>query len=185
MDGLQCCASEPKCSFGQECCVDPNNPGKNQCADKCDYGKQDEFCRINNECDAGFACVDAKCTACGGEGQPCCGKTCSGNDKQGNALACAGEKCVGCGLIGNPCCADQGCSDETAGEPSLAQCLGGLCAACGGNQQPACLGDRKCLVDYLLNNNNCFKCGEVNEPCCEGMKCNSKLKLECRSGFCQ
>lgn len=186
MDGLQCCASDPKCSFGQECCADPNNSGKNQCADKCECGKQDEFCCADNQCSAGFACVDSKCTACGHELQPCCGSECQGGGKKNNSpLACFQQKCVECGLIGNPCCGSEKCFGSESTEKTLAECKNGLCDTCGGNQQPACFGQEKCLRGYLLNNDNCFKCGGENEPCCEGFRCEVKSKLRCAQGFCQ
>lgn len=185
LDGLKCCAGEPKCSFGQECCIDANKADNSQCADKCGCGQQDEFCCANNKCDQGQACINSKCTACGGEGQPCCSNNCSGNDKKGHELKCWSDKCVGCGLIGSPCCGSDQCFGLETPEKTLAECIAGKCRICGGNQEPACLGKQKCLDDYLLNNSNCFKCGEINEPCCEGQKCNQKFKLNCRQGFCQ
>lgn len=184
MDGLQCCSNEPKCSFGQECCIDPNNPKQNQCADKCGCGSQDQFCCADNQCGAGLACVGAKCTACGDENQPCCGNACQGKDQKGNELACLNQVCVGCGAIGHPCCANDKCFGLITPERTLAECSTGICNACGGNQQAACAGLEKCLANYLLNNNNCFKCGEINEPCCDNKKCNGK-NSKCLQGFCQ
>lgn len=185
MDGLQCCSSEPKCSFGQECCVNPNNQKQNQCADQCGCGQQDQFCCADNQCDQGMACVDAKCTACGGENQPCCGDICTGNSKSGNSLVCFADQCVGCGEIGYPCCGESKCFGADQPEKTLAECAGGICNACGGNQLGACAGQPRCLTDFLLNNNTCFKCGEINEPCCADKKCNSKANLKCLQGFCQ
>jgi hypothetical protein len=185
MDGLKCCASEPKCSFGQQCCVNPSNESENQCADTCGCGKQDQFCCANSQCEQGMACIDAKCEACGGENQPCCASNCSGRDKLGNLLTCFGNKCVGCGLLGRPCCEADKCLEVKGIEKSFSECAGGLCQACGGNQQAACLAGKKCLDSYLLNNKNCFQCGNENQPCCENSKCNEKSKLKCLQGFCQ
>ncbi len=183
MDGLQCCSAEPKCSFGQECCVDPNNSSKNQCADKCGCGNNDEFCCTNNACAPGNACVNSKCLTCGGENQPCCKDSCLGTDKKGNQLACQAGKCVGCGGVGKPCCGDK-CFGLDLPEKTLAECTNGICHKCGGNQQVACLTGERCVNNYLYSNNNCFKCGEVNEPCCADKKCSNKTN-KCLQGFCQ
>ena len=47
MDGLKCCATDPQCSYGQQCCVNPRNSQDNYCADKCGEGEENQFCMIN------------------------------------------------------------------------------------------------------------------------------------------
>lgn len=185
-DGLKCCATEPSCSYGQQCCVDPNNSSNNQCADSCGTGKQDQFCGPGNQCDPGLICSNGKCTACGGENQPCCGKTeCDSTTKAGRELACKDEKCVICGLNGNPCCKNSNaCLNIVSPIQSFGECTNGLCQPCGGDEQPACATGEKCLKDYLLNGNNCYQCGGANQPCCSNNSCNDK-SLKCVYGFCE
>lgn len=184
MDGLKCCASEPKCSFGQECCVNPQDSKENYCADKCGLGGDGQFCRANSECDAGYTCMNRKCAKCGGDKQVCCGVSGSNDrclvDKK-KALVCYSEKCVECGVIGNPCCG-QSC-DKVDRSKQLAECKNDLCQACGGNGQAACLAGAQCADGYLFSNTFCYSCGENRQPCCADKKCHGS-KLICQNNIC-
>jgi len=194
MDGLKCCADEPSCSFGQKCCVDPNDPSRNRCANECSCGHLEEFCcQGDSKCQAGLNCTDGNCVACGKEKEPCCGadKTCQAKAvDQTTSLTCANNVCVACGRPGNPCCAlGKKCQDQLPEIESLLECKDGLCSECGANGLIACQGESGCVAGQLLNNNICYKCGGSNQPCCRNQKneqiCDSKDQLTCDLGFCK
>lgn len=182
-DKLACCASDPACNFGQQCCVDPNNPNRNYCSEECSCGGEEEFCCDNSKCSDGLTCRDGLCLKCGGEGNVCCpgAVTCS------SSLACLNDKCVKCGEIGNPCClGSQSCQ---SGKGQNNECYGGLCRSCGFDGSPACSSTIPCLNNQLLTANRCERCGELNKPCCQpdsklGYDCDPAKKLVCDLGFC-
>lgn len=203
MDGLKCCATQPACSFGQKCCIDPADPGRNRCADECTCGGQDEFCCVNGaECKTGLTCKAGNCVLCGIEGKACCAASdgnvltaglpaydpvCPSKSASSTALACQNDTCVSCGLPGNPCCGKGDvCSAPSAGK---AECRQGICQLCGANGQPACQNEPRCLPGHLLNNEACLNCGQANQPCCLDSKgqqaCDSKKGLVCELGFCK
>jgi len=185
LDGLVCCAEEPTCSYAQECCVDPNDPARNRCADKCTCGVKDEFCCAGNTCNAGLACHNGSCAECGREGQACCAdRGCQDN------LACNAEgRCVSCGRPGNPCCgSEKKCADEDKEDNTRTACSNSVCVLCGSDGQPAC-GGAYCIAGQLLNNSVCYRCGGYNQPCCNeaserGYACDPAGNLKCNLGFC-
>lgn len=184
MDGLRCCADEPKCSFGQACCIDPNDQSQTRCSNECSCGGQDEFCCADNQCGDGLVCLEGSCTACGAENQPCCGDICqSVKGKNGGQLLCYQQQCLACGQLATPCCQEEPFC-RLMDDLSLGFCQDGLCAACGGNEQAACLADQACLAGYLLSEGRCYQCGGLNQPCCVSQTCSND-SFVCLSGFCQ
>lgn len=193
MDGLKCCATDPSCSYGQTCCVNPGNASENMCADKCEFGELEQFCTADNQCGQGLKCAGGKCESCGADGQSCCqGQTeqdkCTGKIKEGS-LVCVNEICVSCGQPGNPCCANDKCFKQGEAPSGAVECRQGNCLACGLNSQPICNSDQKCAENLMINENTCVSCGQFNQPCCRGEKgesvCDKKLKLKCELGFCE
>ncbi|MBD3248152.1 hypothetical protein GF382_02580 [Candidatus Falkowbacteria bacterium] len=183
-DYLRCCDTEPACSFGQQCCIDPNDPERNYCADECTCGAEEEFCCEGNVCNEGLLCHYGNCRSCGEEGDMCClrGDACS------EGLACLDEQCVACGLDGNPCC--QSGDPCIAGKGQRSECLSGICSLCGSKGLRACSQGEECLPGHLYNNNVCFICGNANQPCCNeeaglGYDCDPKKGLVCDLGFCK
>ncbi|MEI8361021.1 MAG: hypothetical protein WCG01_02750 [bacterium] len=192
LDGLKCCATSPSCNYGQACCVNPNNTNENMCADKCDFGKLEQFCRSDSQCDQGLKCINGTCNLCGTEGETCCHgdndqERCFGRIKEGN-LVCVDDKCLKCGQAGNPCCAENKCFNQNQLLGGHVECRQGACVACGLDGQATCNNDKKCGENYLINDGSCLSCGQYNKPCCkneQGLEfCDSKLKLKCQLGFC-
>jgi hypothetical protein len=158
LGGLKCCEQEPKCSYGESCCPDPNGSAKNYCANKCGCGGKDEFCCPGeNKCGSGLNCVDSICTPCGNLTGRCCEQ---------------GEKCF---------------KDKKVTDGQV-ECREGLCLMCGLDGLVACQNEPKCGLNYLLNNNFCLKCGEANQPCCQDKNkqpvCAAAKGLICDKGFC-
>lgn len=186
MDGLRCCSDpEVACQFGQECCVDPNNPENNYCADNCNFGQMNTFCRQGDpQCDEGLACFGSKCIVCGNEKQPCC----SGNCQEG--LLCHQDQCLKCGEAGAPCCAvAPGCTHANSADETRTECINGVCTFCGTNGGAACPDAPRCNPGHLLNNEFCLNCGGYNQPCCDtgagaGSDCDQAEGLSCILGFC-
>ncbi len=184
LDRFPCCASDPVCNFGQQCCVDPNNSNRNHCADSCSCGKEDDFCCEGGKCSEGLDCRDGVCIRCGNEGEACCPKEISCSV----GLSCLNDECVKCGLVGNPCC--QGSVPCLVGDGENNECFAGLCRSCGFNGAPACEGDKPCLPGQLLTGNRCERCGQDNQPCCATSSdaiyaCDKKAGLSCKLGFCE
>lgn len=183
-DYLPCCQTEPKCSFGQKCCPDPNDPGRSYCADECTCGAEQEFCCAGNTCEEDLVCYFGNCRYCGREGDICCGEEGTCND----GLSCLDNECVPCGIAGNPCCEeDEPCQHLEEGR---LECLNSLCELCGFGGLRACEQDEACLKGHLYNNNSCFVCGGSNQPCCNedsGLPydCNPNKGLICDTGFCR
>jgi hypothetical protein len=188
MDGLRCCAApEEACRYGQQCCADPLNAKNNFCADSCELGAKHAFCRAEDpKCDDGFACKDGRCIECGKDQGPCC----AGQTACESGLVCNKEICEKCGLPGNVCCADgQACRSDNLRESGRTECRDNSCSFCGFSGSASCLGDPKCNPGNLLNNDSCFMCGGLNQPCCEifGVNiyaCDPKAGLICNTGFC-
>ncbi len=182
LDLLPCCASDPTCNFGQQCCVDPNNHNRNHCADSCACGGEDQFCCEGDQCSEGLACRDGVCSHCGDEGDVCCPSEapCS------PGLVCSEDECVQCGLLGNPCCV--GSEPCVIGKGENNECYEGYCRSCGFDGAPACSGGSICLDGQLLTGGRCERCGEANNPCCSSSSsayvCDPKDDLECKLGFC-
>ncbi len=187
--GIACCADrDPACSYGLNCCSDPNDAGRNVCLDDCGCGALDKFCCSDDpHCQAGLACADGFCKPCGQADQPCCyaDTACYGG------LVCDNDKiCVECGVAGNPCCAgDPGCLTENNFDNSRTECRNGTCVRCGSDNNIACQNAPACNQEHLLNNNFCLACGEYNQPCCNelsgaGFACDPSQGLECQLGFC-
>ena len=66
MDRLKCCDDDPACYYGQICCTAPDGSGKNYCADSCDFGIKNSFCRKDNSfCDQELVCSNSFCLNCG------------------------------------------------------------------------------------------------------------------------
>lgn len=182
LDGLKCCDEEPPCSYGQECCIDPNNKDRNYCADECSCGEKGKFCCLGNKCNGGLVCFDGFCYACGEEEEICCPDDNSCNE----GFICTKDKCIKCGIIGNPCCENDECFSE---REKQVECRNGTCSYCGFDGRDACLTGKKCLPGQLYSNKKCFRCGNSNEPCCDeesnlGYKCNPNKNLVCKLGFC-
>lgn len=184
IDGLMCCPDkDPKCQFGQECCVDPNDDKRNYCSDKCDFGTEGSFCRAEGlKCDQGLVCNKGNCAPCGGENEPCCQSegACAGE------LICHKDQCLKCGLPGNPCCGEEKKCFANTEFKSRLECLSDFCAFCGSAGGVACAKSPACDVGHLLNNGICLPCGDYNQPCCkneEKIFCNQS-DLECMAGFC-
>lgn len=183
-DKLQCCKTEPACTFGQQCCLDPNNSGFNYCADDCSCGDSEEFCCPGNKCNGNGVCQNGLCYACGGETQVCCqvGAACL------DGLACQNGNCAVCGIKDGPCCPIGEKCFAAKGE--RAQCINDVCQYCGFDGYKVCLEGDKCLKGQLLSGKNCERCGESNQPCCDiasglSYDCNQENGLECSLGFCQ
>ncbi|RLC36553.1 hypothetical protein DRH27_05040 [Candidatus Falkowbacteria bacterium] len=186
MDRLRCCSDDPACFYGQTCCTDPSDNKRNYCANDCELGKEEAFCRKDEpRCNSGTACVDDFCLLCGGENQPCCEE----DNKCGNDLLCYKDKCVKCGSAGNPCCGNtKACEHEDKIDYTHTECRSGVCVYCGNNGKVSCISEPYCLTGHLLNNDVCLKCGEANLPCCDkddnGYECNEDKNLTCELGFC-
>ncbi len=176
MDGLKCCTEDPACRYGQSCCTAPDSSGKNYCADSCDFGSQNNFCRRDNpQCDQNLVCSDSYCLSCGEENNLCCEDDLCNND-----LVCHNNKCVPCGLPGNPCC-EGACSKD-----SRTECVRGVCQECGFGGKGVCMNEPFCNTGYLENNGICLECGKLNLPCCD-IENNTKScaqDLVCGKGFC-
>lgn len=184
-DKLSCCASEPTCNFGQQCCPDPNNPNRNYCSEDCSCGGQEEFCCENSQCSGDLTCRDGFCLKCGGEGDVCC----PGAVACSSSLACLNDKCVKCGELGNPCC--QGSEKCLAVKGKNIECFDNSCRLCGFDGAAACSSTTTtpCLKGQLLTAGKCERCGGLNKPCCDkeselGYDCDPSLKLACNLGFC-
>lgn len=182
-DKLQCCKTEPACTFGQQCCTDPNNSGLNYCADDCSCGENEEFCCAGNKCNGHGVCEHGICQACGGKDQLCCqtGEACF------PGLACQNGNCAVCGIEGGPCCPDNEKCLAAKGE--RAQCVDNVCQKCGYDGHKTCLEGDKCLKGQLLSGKTCERCGENNQPCCDENSgaefvCNPDKGLKCKLGFC-
>ena len=182
IDGFKCCNEEPACSFGQECCVDPNNESRNYCSDSCDFGKINTFCLRGGECELDLVCLNGYCDVCGGEEEFCC----PGNNTCDSGFSCLDDVCVKCGEIDNPCCANSKCFSD--GDKRM-ECRNNKCSYCGFDDNIACFEGDKCAIGNLYNNGNCLRCGNYNNPCCDadlgvGYRCDSDKNLVCNSGFC-
>ncbi len=179
MDGLPCCLDkDPSCFYGQQCCVDPNNPTHTACRDECTCGHSEEFCCENNQCEDGLVCRDGYCVECGNKEEPCCL-----NDECQEGLVCYQNECVECGLPGNPCCSEgKACLGEGKLDDTRTECEEDICVLCGFSGQKACVGEPFCNPHNLLNNGICYHCGGYNQPCCENQFCDKGL--QCKLGFC-
>jgi len=185
-DGLKCCDNpDQQCKYGQMCCVATENNQENYCAEDCELGKEKAFCRQSEpSCDPGLSCRDKRCLLCGKENQICCsdGKQCD------TGFVCGSGKCQVCGRIGNPCCeGSRQCEQPESKNGIRAECYSDSCRECGFSGGPACQNEPFCEPGNLKNNNFCFLCGGLNQPCCSfdgGSACNQKEALECVSGFC-
>jgi hypothetical protein len=182
-DKLQCCKTEPTCTYGQQCCADPNNSGFNYCANDCSCGDSEEFCCAGNKCNGNGVCKNGLCYACGGVNQVCCqsGLECS------DGLACQDGNCTVCGVDGGPCCYGDIKCLVLKGE--RAQCVNEVCQYCGFDGHKICLEGDKCLQGQLLSEKTCERCGESNQPCCNegadtGYDCDPAKGLKCNLGFC-
>lgn len=184
MDGLMCCPDkDPQCQFGQECCVDPNDPKRNYCSDECNFGTEGAFCRAGEDkCDNSLVCLKGNCTACGGDNEPCC----SGDSKCNEELLCHKEVCVECGLPGNPCCGEERSCLDNDSNNSRIECRNSICTFCGSLGGIACEDSPECDDWHLFNNGSCLSCGGYNQPCCsDGKEKTCKEPgLQCRVGFC-
>jgi hypothetical protein len=179
-DKLMCCQEEPACSYGQQCCTDPNSPAKNYCADDCSCGDEEEFCCAGNICQGELACLGGFCQVCGQAGQTCCPT----EEKCGAGLVCRDDQCKICGRAGNPCCSIGDPCDKNLS----AECREGLCVKCGSNGNPTCAGG-KCAKGHINVSGRCETCGGSNQPCCAktaslGYDCDPAKKLTCELGFC-
>lgn len=201
LDGLRCCQTQPACAYGQNCCDDPNGSGLNRCADDCGCGGPDQFCCPGSEaCRDGFVCLEGSCTACGGEGEPCCAPAggqaggsgpaaaCRNVTGRSRELVCYGGSCVACGEPGGPCCG-QGEKCLGKNQDGEVECLSGSCVACGLDGQPACSSGPECAKSHLSSRGSCLRCGAENQPCCRGedgqQTCEARNGLVCNLGFCQ
>lgn len=177
MDGLRCCTEDPACYYGQICCTSPDGTNKNYCADSCDFGTQNNFCRSDDPmCDEGFVCSDSYCLECGGENKLCCEDNLCHDD-----LVCHNNKCVPCGLPGNPCC------DGSCSENSRMECVNNICQECGFGGKNICQNKPFCNPGHLENNKLCLECGKLNLPCCDievGDMEACADGLICQKGFC-
>lgn len=179
LDKMKCCDEDPPCSYGQECCADPNDSSKNYCSDSCSCGAKEEFCCAGGLCQGDLACLGGLCQSCGREKEFCCPAK---REACGLGLICSGERCEKCGLVGNACCpGDNGCWSDKKGR---AECSLGKCVACGYGGHPACQSGEKCLAGNLLTNGRCEYCGGFNQPCCQNERCEEKSGLKCELGFC-
>lgn len=186
-DGLKCCENEEQqCKYGQSCCVNPKNNKDNYCAESCEEGKEKSFCRLSEpDCDFGLVCQSDRCLLCGGENQFCC----KGQNECADNLFCHNDKCLTCGLAGHPCCPnDKPCIDSDLTDDTQVECFTDVCRDCGFSGGPACVDKPFCSSGHLENNNSCFRCGGLNQPCCsiedKNGVCDQKEGLECVSGFC-
>jgi hypothetical protein len=213
--GLPCCTDrEPKCYYGQACCIDPNNGKNTICAKECGCGNEGQFCCTDSMCaNSGLACVNSVCKKCGGEDEACCapstgsGQALSTSSGQAcsDGLACKSGSCVKCGMALNPCCADSlqpsalkvkgegETAKECFGEGKLnalrTECRDGLCAPCGFAENGSCGHEPFCNPGHTLNNSICFSCGGFNQACCElssdrADECDVSKGLVCQLGFC-
>ena len=182
-DGLRCCDNEEQlCKFGQNCCVNPKNEKENYCAENCDFGKENTFCRNENPaCDIGLVCENSRCLLCGGEDQFCCGD----GDACKNSLICFNNKCVNCGQAGYPCCdSELPCLKQDNRGNIRTECRNEICQPCGYGGANTCADEPFCNSDTLNNNGLSYKCGGLNQPCCDEKSCNLEEKLVCELGFC-
>lgn len=187
-EGLQCCPDrDPGCSYGLDCCTDPNDPERSLCRADCACGGEGQFCCAGDvKCSAELACYEGDCVKCGGEGEPCCdlGLTCS------DALLCHKGLCQTCGQPGHPCClSGQACIGDDGREQTRTECLKDTCVFCGGDGQIACQQAPNCNAGHLENNLFCYLCGAYNQPCCNassslGYECDPANGLSCQLGFC-
>jgi hypothetical protein len=181
-DKLKCCATTPTCNYGQQCCIDPNDAGKNYCSEDCSCGDNEEFCCAGNVCNGQAVCLHGICTVCGDKDQVCC----AGAESCSSGLACLNNKCLECGVNGGPCCPQNSCLFK-AGERS--ECLSGICTNCGFDGNPPCTTGDKCLTGQIFAGKTCERCGQNNQPCCNkdsntGYDCDSSQGLKCDLGFC-
>ena len=101
-----------------------------------------------------------------------------------NASASSAKEC---GNTGQSCCDNQ-CSRENV-------CSGGICIACGKDNQPPCSDGcyygyelidgackKECSYGQIRMSGVCTDCGGLNEPCCSDSKCDySKV---CKNNVC-
>lgn len=185
-DGLKCCENaEQPCKYGQSCCVNPKNEENNYCSDTCELGKEKSFCRtVEPDCDFGLVCQSDRCLTCGNENQFCC----QGENECADNLFCFNEKCVTCGQVGQPCCPGVVPCFTPERVDTRSECGDGVCRECGFSSGPTCFSEPFCMLGNLSNNNTCYRCGGLNQPCCktgdEAGTCDQKENLECLSGFC-
>jgi len=183
MDGLSCCLGEETlCLYEQECCYDPRNVKNTYCAESCEQGVLNSFCRIEGGCNDGLACRNGRCFEAGGENEPCLEES-----KCEEGLVCYKENCVVCGLVSNPCCKDSDypCLENDRNKERI-ECIFGTCQKCGTDSLNACPSEPFCEKFNLLNNNKCLGCGEFNKPCCSAEEGGEACidGLECKLGFC-
>jgi len=193
-DYLPCCKDNPICNYGQKCCIDPNNKNRNYCADECTCGHEKEFCcKDEPKCQDNLRCWNGNCVECGHKNQLCCEeeKKCSilSNEDTKSDLICYNNKCLECGLPNNPCCpTGNECLNQKKIDETRTECINGLCLKCGSNGEKSCSGELKCIQGNLYNNEICYRCGEINQPCCDvlGTDTNNicNKNLECVFGFC-
>lgn len=180
MDGLSCCAEDPKCKYGQTCCVNPVNNNKTYCAVECVCGELNKFCCSDGlSCGESLICLDGVCALCGKDGEKCCDSEQCDDD-----LLCAKGVCKKCGVEGGVCCAGEVPCVES--KEKRVECVDNICSLCGMPGERSCSEEPFCSSGNLLNNNSCIPCGKTNNPCCNkevsGYECESGLK--CELGFC-
>ena len=182
-DGLRCCDDmEQLCKFGQSCCVNPKNEKENYCAESCDFGKENAFCRNENPvCGIGLTCKNSRCLPCGREDQFCC----QAPNFCKNSLVCFNNKCVNCGQAGYPCCdTELSCLKQDNHGNVRTECRDKICRPCGYDGVNACASEPFCNSGTLNNNGVCSQCGGLNQPCCDEKSCNLEENLVCELGFC-
>lgn len=177
-EGLACCPEEPRCLYGQQCCVSPRDQSLHYCAETCEFGILNSYCRASDPlCDDGLACQGQKCAVCGHDNAPCCGQSCD------PGLTCHLGQCLECGLSGNPCCGEGECRPQ---ENEMLECLAGVCRPCGTDSLALCQSEPKCLEGNLEAGGICISCGLANQPCCQkdGKPYCREDQLACELGFC-
>ncbi len=188
MDGLPCCTKgDQPCFYNQQCCASPVDSKINMCREDCSCGTEGAFCCGEDQtCGDGLACLGGTCATCGGDNEPCCDK----EQACQNDLVCHQNICVTCGLPGNPCCTiGESCMNQEKRDNTRTECRKGVCIFCGSSGQVSCEYPPFCENGHLLNNDFCYRCGGLNQPCCDDQsgvsdQCNPGKGLECDRGFC-
>ncbi|MGO9839031.1 MAG: hypothetical protein ACLP1X_33020 [Polyangiaceae bacterium] len=104
----------------------------------------DLSCSSTNECCDGFACVNGKCSACGGPSA-----TCTTNDDC-CAGTCMAGTCSSCQSSGSSCSSDEPCCARL-------QCVQGSCT-CGASSDP-CSSDDDCCDGLSCHEGHCEALG--------------------------
>lgn len=155
-----------------------------------------ECCETEPACREDFVCYEGSCLRCGAVGEQCCpGAECDGDffcqPEPGTLGQClaepppCGAEWEGCCTEGDPCDAGLGCM---AGPPGS---LGGTCVAgpaCGADRRACCDTDPRCGAAFLCVTEDdgvdrCQRCGDFEQPCCEGAVCGPELTCS-SEGLC-